>query len=562
MNFAIDKLGPLLVREVELLRGVKEEVRDIKLELESISSFLKDADARAAAEELEGGESSEGVNSWVKQVREEAYRIKDVVDEYTLEEAMLTSHGRGLISRLRKFCCFVKQLKLQHGFATEIRDIKSSLEKIQKRGERYSFSSNIEQGSSSRKRNVIPHDSRVGSFFLEDDEVVGIETTRDKLIELLMNGRSERSVIAIVGEGGLGKTTLAGKIFKSEAVERHFDCWAWVTVGKDYDKKDLLRLIMQELQRVTEQSVLGDIYNMEEMGLITAVRALLKDKTYMIVLDDVWKVDFWGDVEHALLDNNRGSRIMLTTRRMDIAKSCTMPSFGQVHELETLPPGEAWKLFCRKAFGPSSGGYCPSELKDLSDDILAKCRGLPLAIVAVGGLLSTKNKVVHEWQKLRDGLGSKLGSDPRLKDCNRVLSEGYYDLPHHLKSCLLYFGLFPEDHKINCAKLMRLWMAEGFVQYNKGPITEQVAEEFLNELIDRSLVQAIERRVTGGVRICQVHDLMYEIIVRKTTELGFRCFPNENDSSNCSKTRRVSSHRSCDGILERIKHSKVRSFCL
>ncbi|GAY69270.1 hypothetical protein CUMW_270590 [Citrus unshiu] len=302
---------------------------------------------------------------------------------------------------------------------------------------------------------------------------------------------------------------------------------------------------------------------MEEMELITTLRGHLKYKSYMIVFDDVWKIDFWGDVGHALLDNKKSSRIIVTTRHMNVAKFCKSSSPVQVHELETLHPNEAWKLFCRKVFGPSSGGSCPSELRELSQDILAKCGGLPLAIVAVGGLLSTKNRVVSEWKKLFDRLGSMLGSDPHLKDCNRVLSEGYYDLPHHLKSCLLYFGLFPESCKINCARLIRLWIAEGFVRYSKRPTSEQVAEEYLNELVDRSLVQVSERDISGRARICQVHDLMHEIIIRKTEELGFGRVLNGEDLSHCSKTRRITIQRSIDdGALERIKDSKVRSVFL
>ncbi|KAH9804396.1 NB-ARC domain-containing protein [Citrus sinensis] len=412
-------------------------------------------------------------------------------------------------------------------------------------------------------RNVIPHDSRVRSFFVEDDEVVGIESIKRKLIDLMVNGRSERSVVAVVGVGGLGKTTLAGKLFNNDGLKTHFSSRAWVTVGKEYNKNELLRTVIKEFHSFSGQPTPVEIHKMEEMELITTLRGHLKDKNYMVVFDDVWKIDFWGDVEHALLDNKKCGRIIVTTRHMNVAKACKSSSPVHIHELETLPPNEAWKLFCRKASGPSSGGCCPSELKELSQDILGKCEGLPLAIVAVGGLLSTKNRVVSEWKKLFDRLGSILGSDPHLKDCNRVLSEGYHDLPHHLKSCLLYFGLFQESCKVNCARLIRLWIAEGFVQYSKRPTSEQVAEEFLNELIDRSLVQVSERDISGRASICQVHDLMHEIIIRKTEELGFGRPLNGEDLSHCSKTRRITIQGSIDdGALESIKDSKVRSVFL
>ncbi|KAH9804402.1 hypothetical protein KPL71_002121 [Citrus sinensis] len=560
VNFAIETLGPLLVEEIRLWGGVRKEVQSIKSELESLRSFLKEADARAAVEELEGG-GEESVRIWVKQLRDEAYRIEDVIDEYTLMVAKLP-HGSGLVSVLHRISRSIKKLKLRRGVATEIQDIKSTLADIKRRGESYGFRS-IDEPSSSGTRNVIPHDSRVGSFFVEDDEVVGIESIKDKLIDLMGNGRSERSVVAVVGEGGLGKTTLAGKLFNNDGLKTHFSSQAWVTVGKEYNKNDLLRTVIKEFHSFSGQPTPVQTHDMEEKELINALRDHLKDKTYMVVFDDVWKIDFWGDAEDALLDNKQSSRIIVTTRHMNVAKFCKTSSPVHVHELETLHPNEAWKLFCRKAFGPSPGGSCPSELRELSQDILAKCGGLPLAIVAVGGLLSTKNRVVSEWKKLFDRLGSMLGSDPHLKDCNRVLSEGYYDLPHHLKSCLLYFGLFPESCKINCARLIRLWIAEGFVQYSKRPTSEQVAEEYLNELVDRSLVQVSERDISGRARICQVHDLMHEIIIRKTEEFGFGRVLNGEDLSRCSKTRRITMQRSIDdGALVSIKDSKVRSVFL
>ncbi|XP_031253937.1 putative disease resistance RPP13-like protein 3 [Pistacia vera] len=475
VEFAIKTLGSLLVQEVKLLGSAKKEVESIKSELESMRSCLTNADATAAAEEE--GEGDECVKTWVKQLREEAYNIEDVLDEYILKKAQLP-YGSGFFGVLRKISRFIKKLKLRHEVATAIQDIKSSLDDIKRRRQIYNFK---DEGSSSGTGAIIPHDSRVGSFFIEDSEIVGIESSKHKLIDLLMNQRSSLSVIAMVGEGGLGKTTLAAKIYDNDVVKKHFDCQALIIVEKEYMKKDLLKTIKQQFNRQTGYAS-GEIEAMEEtneMNLMTALRKLLKDKCYMVLFDDVWNIEFWEDVKYALLDNNRGSRVMLTTRNMTVAHSIP---FVNVHMLEPLPLDKAWELFRRKAFGFNVS--CPPELEKLSHEIIAKCGGLPLTIVAVGGLLSNKNKVVSEWKKLLDGLGSRLGSDPHLRSCNRVLSEGYYDLPHNLKSCLLYFAVFPESYEIKFGRLIRLWIGEGFVQHRKSFPVEQVAEDYLKELID------------------------------------------------------------------------------
>ncbi|XP_031264075.1 disease resistance protein RPM1-like [Pistacia vera] len=549
VNFVIEILSSLLVQEIKLLRSAKTEVESIKRELESIRSFLRDADTKAAAEEE--GESDGGVvSTWVKQVREEAYHIEDIIDEYILNEAKHYEHdGKGLTGFLRKIRCFMSELKVRRGISSEIKNIKSSLADIQRRAEHYNLRQ-IDQGD------VVPHDSRVGSFFIPSTEVVGIESTIDQLIGLLVSGTSNRSVVAVVGEGGLGKTTLAGKIYKNDIVKKHFDCQAWITVGKECTKMDVLRKTIQEFESVTGPTH-GEMDKMEEKDLLATLERQLKDKCYMVVFDDVWKTDFWGYIEYALIENNRSSRIMLTTRNRGIVD---LIPFVIVYRLQPLPSDKAFELFCRKTFGPQ--GCCPPELERLSRDILGKCGGLTLAIVAVGGLLSNKNKVAFEWKKLLDDLGSQLGSNSHLEDCNKVLLEGYYGLPHHLKSCLLYFGFFPESYPINCARLIRLWIAEGFVPYSKRRTSEEVAEEFLIDLVNRSLIQVVETDFIGRPRYCRVHDLMHEIILRKTEYLGFSHFVNREHSNLPSKIRRISIQGSTDGVLQSIKDSKIRSVSL
>ncbi|XP_031252249.1 putative disease resistance RPP13-like protein 3 [Pistacia vera] len=337
MEFAIVTLSSLLVQEVKLLGNARQEVESIKSKLESIRSCLRDADAKAAAKEE--GRSNEGVKTWVKQLREEAFHIEDVLDEYIFKKAQLP-RGSGFLGVLCKISRFVKKLKLRHEVATAIQDIKSSLDGINQGRQ----NSNIRhEGSSSGIGGVIPHDSRVGSFFIEDSEIVGIESSKHKLIDLLVNGKPNLSVIVMVGEGGLGKTTLARKIYDNDDVKMHFNCQAWITIGKEYVKKDLLKTIKQELCRQTwcPSRETENTKEMNEVNLMTALRKLLQDKCYMVVFDDVWKDDFWEDVRYALLDNNKGNRVMLTTRYITVAHSV---EFVNVYELEHLPSDKAWEL--------------------------------------------------------------------------------------------------------------------------------------------------------------------------------------------------------------------------
>ncbi|XP_044473266.1 disease resistance protein RPM1-like [Mangifera indica] len=96
VNSVIRTLSGLLLQEIQLLGSVKQGIENITRELESIKSLLKDADKRAAQEEEEeGAGSNEGVKTWVKQLKEEAFQIEDVMDMYTMKVARLSCGKEG-----------------------------------------------------------------------------------------------------------------------------------------------------------------------------------------------------------------------------------------------------------------------------------------------------------------------------------------------------------------------------------------------------------------------------------------------------------------------------------
>ncbi|KAK9291926.1 hypothetical protein L1049_019878 [Liquidambar formosana] len=552
VSLVVDKLVPLLAKEVKLLKGVRKDVEDIKNELDSIRSFLKDADARA-----ENGDTNESLKTWVKQVREIAYHIEDVVDEYMLRVAS-RRHRQGFIGFLYKVARLLKKLKISHEIASEIQDIKISVRDVKDRSLRYNFDSSS-GGSSSGDHNITWHDPRVASLFIEESELVGIESPRNELISFLEQSASKRTVISVAGMGGLGKTTLAKKVYDNQMVRGHFDCHAWIAVSQSYKMEDLLRKMIKQFYEERKESTPRGIDTMEGIILMQKLREYLEQKRYVIVFDDVWGIDFWRTIKHALPDNNKGSRIIITTRSDDVALSCKESPLDGVHKLQPLPEDRAWELFCKKAF---QSGVCPQELEVLSHEIVGKCEGLPLAIVAIGGLLSTKIKDVSQWKKLLDSLGSEMESNPHLIGITRILSLSYHALPYFLKSCFLYFGIYPEDYSINCMRLIRLWIAEGFVKEKRGKTLEEVAQDYLTELIHRSLVQVSWVDFDGKARSCRVHDLMHEIILSKSEDLSFCRVVVEEDSSFDGKTRRISIHDSADNVAESICNTPIRSIFL
>ncbi|KAL0000471.1 hypothetical protein SO802_014252 [Lithocarpus litseifolius] len=409
VSLVIENLIPLLVQEARLLKGVHDKVAGIKDELQIIQSFLKDADARAKQENMSNVEKT-----WVKQIREEAYHIEDILDEYILHLAKGHLGPRQHFHFVQKFFQFTKKLKARHVIASKIQDISINLQKKREMAVKYRFNTIEQGGLSNNARSVTWYNPRVASLFIEEAEVVGIESHRDKLINWLVEEPSNRTMISVIGIGGVGKTTLVKKVYDNKKVVAHFNCRAWITVSQSYKREDLFRNMIKQFYEARKEFAPKEIDKMEEISLITVLRQYLHEQRYIIVADDLWDTDFLECLKDFLPNNDKGSGIVITTRNEDVAPSHNESSSCYVHKQLPLLSDKALELFYKKVFQREENN-CPHELVELSSKIVERCEGLPLAIVVIGGLLSSKDKVVSEWGKLHDSLSLELDTNSRLR---------------------------------------------------------------------------------------------------------------------------------------------------
>ncbi|XP_024018887.1 disease resistance protein RPM1 [Morus notabilis] len=556
VGLVIDKLIPLLTEEAYLLRGVHQEVEEIKCDLDYILAFLNDADTRAESDQRTN--NSHGVKIWVQKLRKAAFELEDVIDEYThLMAQQQRPHKHRFIGFLRRNAFLLVKLKSRHDIALKIQDIKRRVRDINQKSAVYGFNS-LPQGAIDTPPGKSWSDPRKDSCFLKETEVVGIESARAELIESLEGESCQRSVIAVVGMGGVGKTTLVHQVY--EHVNGCFDCHAWIEVSQSYNKVELLRSLISKICQARGEFAPEGIDAMNERAVTTELSNYLQGKSYVVVFDDVWNINFWADIKNALPDNNRCGRIVITTRDVEVANFCRTTSFVYIRHLKPLPPEKAWELFCNRAFHSECEKDCPTYLKELSWKIVERCEGLPLAIVVIAGLLSTKNKSVEQWKKLHDSLSSELDSNEHLTSITRILSFSYNDLPYYLKSCFLYFGIFPEEYSIKPGRLTRQWVAEGFVRPKKDKSLEIVAEEYLVELINRNLVQVPRTKLDGKAKSCRIHDLLREIILKKMEDLGFCQVLSQSYLTLKRTSQRLSIIHSSFNVLSRnLKLSHVRS---
>ncbi|XP_062081318.1 disease resistance protein RPM1-like [Humulus lupulus] len=557
VGLVIDKLIPLLTEEAYLLRGIHKEVERIKCDLDFLLAFLKNADARIEQTNQIITNNCHGVKVWVEKLRKASFEVEDVIDEYThlMVKQRCHPHIKRFVAFVRRSTCLVIKLKSRHDTASKIKDIRQMIQDINQTRASYGFNFTLHEESTFASRTSSWYDPRKSSCFLRESDIVGIESSRDELIEKVEDGSPRRTVISLVGMGGLAKTTLAHQVYV--CMKRSFDCHAWIEVSQSYEKVELLQKLLKKFLESREESTPQGFDAMDESTLTKKLRDYLHGKCYLVDFDDVWKINFWGDIQNALPDNGneKSGRVFITTRYVEVANFCKVSSLVHIHYLQRLAPKKIWELFCKKAFQDESSGCCPLHLHKLSHEIVERCEGLPLAIVVIAGLLSTKNNTIEEWRKLLTTLSSELHRNEHLESITKILSLSYNDLPYYLKSCFLYLGYFPEDYSIRCGRLIRQWIAEGFVKSKKDKTLEVAAEEYLVDLINRNLIQVSEKDFDGKARTCRIHDLLREIILNKMEDLSFCQVLSSNDSNlKGSSARRISI---VNGFYEGIKSNNA-----
>ncbi|KAA8529816.1 hypothetical protein F0562_034327 [Nyssa sinensis] len=218
----------------------------------------------------------------------------------------------------------------------------------------------------------------------------------------------------------------------------------------------------------------------------------LMGRRYLIVMDDIWSVGPWDCLKRSFPDDNNGSRIMFTSRLQDAALHAQPDSHP--HYLRFLTEYESWHLFQQKVFGNET---CPGELTGSGKKITKKCVGLPLTIIVMAGLLASIDKTEESWEHVATNVSSHILTDP--KQFMNTLGLSYNHLPHHLKACFLYLGLFGGSSEIPVRNLIWSWVAGGFIKKIEQIFLEDVVKDYLLDLISRSLVIVVKKGSDGGI---------------------------------------------------------------
>ncbi|WVZ95180.1 hypothetical protein U9M48_040977 [Paspalum notatum var. saurae] len=551
----VSNIGLLVGEEFQKLRGVGGEVTNLRDVVATVNALLRmqsEADPAAVDHFL---------REWMKQLREAGYDAEDCIDLYLLRIKCRPDDGF-----LAWSMHLIPTLLARHRLAGDIKALRARVAAINEQHTRYGVS--IEPLR--RQPSLLPQAAVAASAHAlspanDPNQFVGM-TGQAKTLAAKVKAAAAAvaadmglPVFSIVGFGGLGKTTLAMEVCRQ--LEADFPRQAQVSVSQAFDAtKDLKRLLKGVLRQVSKPAIaeaggqgikeednVGAIDSMDEDELAEKLEETLNNnKRYLIVIDDVWTVAAWASIKSKLPDKNCGCRIIVTTRIDTVAKACSSGS-DCIHHIEALSEEDSESLFLSRTFGPL--GSCPPDLKGVMKNILKKCGGLPLAIVSIASILKgyTSPQSKHMWNRILKSFGSQIESHPTLEGMKQIVLLSFDHLPHHLKACMMYLSIFPEDYEIPKERLLRRWIAEGLVAERRGLTSMEVAEDYLNELVSRSMIDRAADIVSyydGREETCRVHDMTLEVMVNKSLEANFVSLIGgqyEGMSYDC-RVRRLSIH--------------------
>ncbi|GMP78829.1 hypothetical protein CsSME_00034620 [Camellia sinensis var. sinensis] len=509
----LNYLIPLVAEQISLAWGFKDELQRLSDKLELIQALLHDAENRGG-----GGViiRLETMRLWLKKLNSVASLADDVLDEFKFEalRRKFELQNRFNNNKVRNLFSLSNPLPFRLKMVHKVKHINLLFDNLCKEANDVGLrpadqilnAASITSAVEPRELNF-----RLTHPFVDDSQVVGRDGDVSTVIDMLLgssdNTVDDLSVIAIVGMGGMGKTTLAQLVYNNDWVVEHFgDQRMWICVSDDFEVKRLLNEMVQSLT--------GDKSDTDNIqGIVRKLAAKLNGKKYLVVFDDVWNQNphEWESMRASLkgIGGSMGSKIIVTTRSTNVVSTMRTSASLTLH-LNQLSENDSWTMFQKRAFA-NGGPIETPNLVAIGRKMVEKCKGVPLAIKSLGGVLYSK-RYEHEWVSIKN---SEIWSSPEIKSgIQPILRLSFDHLPSpYLKHCFAYCSIFPKDYNIQKDKLIQLWMAQGYLQPSSGCNLEMedVGNDYFNILLHCSLFQDIELDVYNNITGCKMHDLVHDL---------------------------------------------------
>ncbi|KAF6987129.1 hypothetical protein CFC21_004803 [Triticum aestivum] len=304
----LSKLGEVASAEATALLRVDEQIRELRRRLVYLQALGRGADQQRR------GRASELLLLWAQETREVAFEVEDAVDEFHLKvEAFQFKARRGhswYHSALTLLSGLAMQIAARHGLSREITKINGRIKEIGEIKETYQI-----QSSPAEIWSASSIDAADAYWDIEADNAIELRgeefaTLKTHILEE-QSKIERRAVISIVGPSGIGKTTLARKLYNDRAVREHFKVRAWISLPPCIRFEKYLEMMYEQVRKqVPEDLQHGDG---DASGKL---QQLLRkhEHNYLVVLDGLVDISDWNSLVSLLPDDNPRSRILLTTQ--------------------------------------------------------------------------------------------------------------------------------------------------------------------------------------------------------------------------------------------------------
>ncbi|XP_055835830.1 putative disease resistance RPP13-like protein 1 [Solanum dulcamara] len=496
LNVLFDRLAP----QGDLLNMFHRDKRDVrllrrlKMTLLGLQAVLSDAENKQA--------SNPYVSQWLNELQDAVDSAENLIEEVNYEVMRLkvedqhqnlgeTSNSQVSDHNLCLSDDFFRNIK------EKLEENIETLEELEKQIGRLDLTKYLDSGKQEKRE--------FSTSVVDESDILGRQSEIEELLGSLVSDDAiskNLTVIPIVGLPGIGKTTLAKAVYNDESVKKHFDLKAWTCVSEPYD---ILRITKELLQEIGFLNVDNNLNQLQ-----VKLKESLKGKKFLIVLDDVWNVIYkeWDDLRNLFVQGDIGSKIIVTTRKESVA---LMMGSGAIN-VGTLSSEVSWALFKRHSLENRDPEEHP-KLEEVGKQIAHKCKGLPLALKALAGILRSKSEV-DEW---RDILRSKIWElPPHSNGILPALMLSYNDLPVHLKRCFAFCAIYPKDYLFCKEQVIHLWIANGLVQQLDS------AKQYFLELRSRSLFERVQESSGWNPGEFLMHDLVNDLAQIASSNLCIR----------------------------------------
>ncbi|XP_045787923.1 putative disease resistance protein RGA4 [Trifolium pratense] len=480
----IQSLGSAALHEFARINGLKDELERLKEHVETCKAVLLDLDGKQ--------EQSHAEQNLVTRLKDVLIPADNLLDEFAIQD-MINKRDRN------------KLKKVLHPYSLKKLDMAHEIEKIQKKfddvlkimpGLNLNTKVGVVEKTNSEWRET-------GSYVLES-EIIGRDDDKENIISLLRQSHGDPNVsfVAVVGIGGMGKTTLAQLVYSDEKVQNLFEKSMWVCVSDNFDVKTILKNMLKSLlpkEKIDDTLTLDNLQSM--------LRDNLNGKRYLLVLDDIWNEssEKWDKLRTYLMCGARGSKVVVTTRSTIVAHRMGVKD---PYVLSGLIPEKSWGLLKKIAFGDDTIRV-DQKIESVGKEIAEKCKGVPLAIRSLGSILQGKSEE-KEWNDVLRGDFWKLCED--RDSILPVLKLSYNNLSPQQRQCFAYCSLFPKDWEFEKDELVQMWMAHGYLDCPvEGKCIEDVGNQFVNIFLMKSFFQEPKWNEDGDLIGFKMHDLMHDL---------------------------------------------------